>query len=170
MELDHRSSAARARERCSVRNAGLEAGGRRPGLGYWRRVGTRGRVARALRDVPDTVLPVQAAIRPHGELSMSDRIAVVGAGQMGNGIAHVFAQSGYQVTMIDVSEVALQRGHSAIARNMDRQVKKGILSQADRDAALARVATATSLDAASNATLVVEAAAANTELKFRNFA
>jgi 3-hydroxybutyryl-CoA dehydrogenase len=101
---------------------------------------------------------------------MSDRIAVVGAGQMGNGIAHVFAQSGYQVTMIDVSEVALQRGHSAIARNMDRQVKKGILSQADRDAALARVETATSLDAASNATLVVEAATENTELKFRIFA
>ena len=103
-------------------------------------------------------------------MSMSDRIAVVGAGQMGNGIAHVFAQSGYQVTMIDVSEVALQRGHSAIARNMDRQVKKGILSQADRDAALARVETATSLDAASNATLVVEAATENTELKFRIFA
>ncbi len=101
---------------------------------------------------------------------MSDRIAVVGAGQMGNGIAHVFAQSGYQVTLIDVSEVALQRGHSAIARNMDRQVKKGILSQADRDAALARVETATSLDAASNATLVVEAATENTELKFRIFA
>jgi 3-hydroxybutyryl-CoA dehydrogenase len=101
---------------------------------------------------------------------MSDRIAVVGAGQMGNGIAHVFAQSGYPVTMIDVSEVALQRGHSAIARNMDRQVKKGILSQADRDAALARVETATSLDAASNATLVVEAATENTELKFRIFA
>ena len=103
-------------------------------------------------------------------MSMSDRIAVVGAGQMGNGIAHVFAQSGYQVTMIDVSEVALQRGHSAIARNMDRQVKKGILSQADRDAALARVETATSLDAASNAMLVVEAATENTELKFRIFA
>ncbi|MBC8026917.1 MAG: NAD(P)-binding domain-containing protein, partial [Steroidobacteraceae bacterium] len=56
---------------------------------------------------------------------MTDRIAVVGAGQMGNGIAHVFAQSGFPVTMIDVSQEALDKGRGTIARNIERQVKKG---------------------------------------------
>ncbi|HLV27110.1 MAG TPA: 3-hydroxybutyryl-CoA dehydrogenase [Gemmatimonadales bacterium] len=101
---------------------------------------------------------------------MSDRIAVVGAGQMGNGIAHAFAQSGFPVTMIDVSEVALQRGRAAIAKNMERQVRKGVLDSAERDAALARVETSTTLDAAAHASLVVEAATENSDLKFRIFA
>ena len=58
---------------------------------------------------------------------MTDRIAVVGAGQMGNGIAHVFAQSGFPVTMIDVSQEALDKGRSTIAKNIERQVKKGTI-------------------------------------------
>lgn len=55
---------------------------------------------------------------------MEERIVVVGAGQMGNGIAHVFAQSGYPVTMIDVSREALERGQATIRKNLDRQAKK----------------------------------------------
>ena len=70
---------------------------------------------------------------------MSDRIAVIGAGQMGNGIAHVFAQSGFHVTMIDVAPAALEKGRDTIARNLDRQIKKGTISQADHAAILGRL-------------------------------
>jgi 3-hydroxybutyryl-CoA dehydrogenase len=100
---------------------------------------------------------------------MTDRVAVIGAGQMGNGIAHVFAQSGIPVTMIDVSEDALQRGRATIEKNMDRQVKKNTLSADDKQAALGRIAISTELLAAADATLVVEAATEHTDLKFRIF-
>ena len=101
---------------------------------------------------------------------MTDRIAVVGAGQMGNGIAHVFAQSGFAVTMIDVSQDALGRGRSTIEKNLDRQVKKGTLDAGAKDATLSRVATNTDLAAAAGAALVVEAATENRDLKFKIFA
>jgi 3-hydroxybutyryl-CoA dehydrogenase len=97
------------------------------------------------------------------------RAAVVGAGQMGNGIAHVFATSGHQVTMIDVSADALAKGRDTIAKNLDRQVKKGAIDAATADAALARIATATSLDAVADVDIVVEAATERTDLKFRIF-
>ncbi len=100
----------------------------------------------------------------------ADVIAVIGAGQMGNGIAHVFAQSGHTVTMIDVSAEALERGRGTIAKNLERQVKKGALDAAAADAALARVLTATSIDAVSTADLVIEAATERRDLKFRLFA
>ena len=101
---------------------------------------------------------------------MADRIAVLGAGQMGNGIAHVFAQSGFPVTMIDIAESALQKGRDTIASNLDRQIKKGTLQAADRDAVLGRIATSTSMDAVKGASLVIEAATENKDLKFRIFA
>jgi len=97
------------------------------------------------------------------------RAAVVGAGQMGNGIAHVFATSGHEVTMIDVSPEALQRGRDTIARNLDRQVKKGTMEAAAAEAAMARIATATTLDAVATADVVVEAATERPDLKFRIF-
>ena len=97
------------------------------------------------------------------------KVAVVGAGQMGNGITHVFASKGYGVTMIDVSAEALARGKDTIARNLDRQVKKGSVSADDAAAALQRIGTATSLDAVANATLIVEAATERSDLKFRIF-
>ena len=100
---------------------------------------------------------------------MADRIAVVGAGQMGNGIAHVFAQSGFPVAMIDVSSDALARGRATIEKNMERQVKKGAIDAAARDEALGRLETATALDAVDTAALVVEAATENRDLKFRIF-
>ena len=98
-----------------------------------------------------------------------DRVAVVGAGQMGNGIAHVFAHAGHAVTMIDVSADALARGRATIERNLERQVKKGTLDDAARAAALGRLAESTSLDAVADAALVVEAATENRDLKFRIF-
>ena len=100
---------------------------------------------------------------------MAERVAVIGAGQMGNGIAHVFAQSGFDVSMIDVSASALERGKQTIASNLDRQIKKGSLQAADKDAILGRVTTAQSLDAAGGATLVIEAATENRDLKFKIF-
>ncbi|MFL5562054.1 MAG: 3-hydroxybutyryl-CoA dehydrogenase [Gemmatimonadaceae bacterium] len=98
------------------------------------------------------------------------RIAVIGAGQMGNGIAHVFAQSGFPVTMIDVAQGALDKGRSTIEKNLDRQLKKGTIDAAAKDATLGRIATSTGVAAAGDAALVVEAATENRDLKFRIFA
>ena len=100
---------------------------------------------------------------------MTEKIAVIGAGQMGGGIAHVAALSGYPVTMIDVAEAALEKGRSTIASNLDRQVKKGTIDAGARDSALSRITTATSLDASSDAAVVIEAATERTDLKYRIF-
>ena len=98
------------------------------------------------------------------------RVAVVGAGTMGNGIVHVFAQNGFDVTMIDVRAEALEAARKTITGNLDRQIKKGTLAEADRDAALSRIATGTELSSAvADADLVIEAATESTELKFRIF-
>ncbi|MGE5102458.1 MAG: 3-hydroxybutyryl-CoA dehydrogenase [Deltaproteobacteria bacterium] len=100
---------------------------------------------------------------------MAERVAVIGAGQMGNGIAHVFAQSGFDVTMIDVSAAALEHGKGTIASNLDRQIKKGSLQASDKDVILGRIATSQGFDAAASAALVVEAATENRDLKFKIF-
>ena len=97
------------------------------------------------------------------------RAAVVGAGQMGNGIAHVFATSGHAVTLIDVNAEALAKGRDTIAKNLDRQMKKGAIEASAADAALARITTSTSLDAVADAAIIVEAATERTDLKFRIF-
>jgi 3-hydroxybutyryl-CoA dehydrogenase len=100
---------------------------------------------------------------------MSEQIAVVGAGQMGNGIAHVFAQAGYPVTMIDVSHDALERGMATIEKNLDRQVKKGSINEKQREETLGFISPEQSVDSAADAVLIVEAATENTDLKFRIF-
>ena len=98
------------------------------------------------------------------------KMAIVGAGTMGNGIAHVFAQGGWQVTLIDVAQPQLEKALAVIRKNMDRQVKKGALTEADRDSALERIATETELEKAYDAELVVEAATEASDLKFELFA
>jgi 3-hydroxybutyryl-CoA dehydrogenase len=103
-------------------------------------------------------------------MTPTDRIAVLGAGQMGNGIAHVFAQSGFAVTMIDISRDALARGKDTISKNLDRQVKKGTVTAEAKDATLTRIATAESLDAVKGATVVIEAVTEQRDLKFKIFA
>lgn len=100
---------------------------------------------------------------------MQEKIAVVGAGQMGNGITHVFAQSGFPVVMIDVSEAALEKGRSTIEKNLDRQVKKGTLDEALKAETLGRITLEQRVAAASDAALIVEAATENRDLKFRIF-
>ncbi|MGH7644359.1 MAG: 3-hydroxybutyryl-CoA dehydrogenase [Gemmatimonadales bacterium] len=100
------------------------------------------------------------------------RVTVVGAGTMGNGIAHVFAQHGWDTVLVDVSAVALDRALKTIAANAERQVKKGALTVADRTALLGRIRTSPGLDgagAAGGADLVVEAASEDRDVKFRLF-
>ncbi|MCB9762871.1 MAG: 3-hydroxybutyryl-CoA dehydrogenase [Alphaproteobacteria bacterium] len=96
-------------------------------------------------------------------------IGVVGAGQMGNGIAHVAAVAGYDVLLTDISQAALDKGLAAIEKNLARMVRKETISQADADAARARVASFTATEALAGAELVIEAATENVDLKFRIF-
>ena len=100
---------------------------------------------------------------------MSDVIAVIGAGQMGNGIAHVCAAAGIPVTMIDVSAEALAKAKATIEKNFDRQIKKGAIDVAARDAALSKLSTSTDLGAVSTATVVIDAATENVPLKLQHF-
>ena len=84
-------------------------------------------------------------------------VAVIGAGTMGNGIAHVFAQHGHEVALIDTAPGALERGLATIRKNLDRQVKKEVLTAEEADAAVGRIVASDDLAAAKGATLVVEA-------------
>ena len=99
----------------------------------------------------------------------NETVSVIGAGQMGNGIAHVFAAAGHHVTMIDVNADALARGRDTIAKNLDRQVKKGSLAAEGAASALARIATSISLEAVSASSIIIEAATERRDLKFRIF-
>jgi len=97
-------------------------------------------------------------------------ISVIGAGTMGNGIAHVFAMKGFRVQLIDVSAAALEKAIKTIDGNLDRMVKKEQISEADKAATLARISTNTSIeDGIRNAELVVEAATENVDLKLKIF-
>ena len=97
------------------------------------------------------------------------KAAVIGAGTMGNGIAHVFAQHGWQVSLIDTVPAALEKATATIRANLERQVKKGTLAADAPGDILGRIGTATALDAAAEASLVVEAASENPAVKFAVF-
>jgi len=99
-----------------------------------------------------------------------NKLGVIGAGLMGNGIAHVAALSGIPVVLMDVQQQALDRALATMAKNMDRQVSKGSVSSADRDAALARIMTATDNSAFADCDMVIEAATENEEIKKKIFA
>jgi 3-hydroxybutyryl-CoA dehydrogenase len=97
-------------------------------------------------------------------------IAVIGAGTMGNGIAHTFAQSGFTVKLIDVSEKSLDKGMATIAGNLDRMVAKGTISDTDKARTIGNIITYTDVkDGVVGADLVVEAATENVELKLKIF-
>jgi len=99
------------------------------------------------------------------------KIAVIGSGTMGNGIAHVFAQAGYQVSLVDVSQEAIDRAMTTINKNLDRQVAKDILTLADKQTTLARLHTSINMQqAVSDVDMVVEAATENVDLKLKIFA
>ena len=97
-------------------------------------------------------------------------ITVIGSGTMGNGIAHVFAQFGFDVTLVDISKEALAKGIQTISKNLDRQVAKGAITAEDKSATLARINPITDLAlGVKNAELVVEAATENVDLKLKIF-
>jgi 2-polyprenyl-6-methoxyphenol hydroxylase-like FAD-dependent oxidoreductase len=94
------------------------------------------------------------------------RAAVIGAGTMGNGIAHVFAQHGWEVALIDTVPAALEKATATIRSNLDRQVKKGTLPPEAPAQVLGHIKTGTALEAAKQAEIVVEAASENPAVKF----
>lgn len=97
-------------------------------------------------------------------------ITVIGSGTMGNGIAHVFAQHGYSVSLVDINEQALQKAVATISKNLDRQLTKGSITEADKTATLNNITTFTKLEeGAKQADLVVEAASENVNVKLSIF-
>ncbi len=97
-------------------------------------------------------------------------ISVIGAGQMGNGIAHVFAQGGHSVNLIDIAQASLDKGVATITKNLDRQVSKGAITEDQKAATLKNISTWTDLAAGvKTADLVVEAATENVDLKLKIF-
>ncbi|KQM69585.1 3-hydroxybutyryl-CoA dehydrogenase [Pedobacter sp. Leaf216] len=98
------------------------------------------------------------------------QIAVIGSGTMGNGIAHTFAQFNYQVNLIDINQTALDKALQTITKNLDRQVTKGTLTEAQKAATIDNITTYTSIkDGLQNADLIVEAATENVDLKLNIF-
>lgn len=98
-------------------------------------------------------------------------ISVIGAGTMGNGIAHVFAQNGFNVNLIDISEDSLKKALGTIEKNLDRQVSKGLIDEAQKSRALSGITTHTDMaNGLKNADLVVEAASENVNVKLKIFA
>ncbi len=93
------------------------------------------------------------------------KVGVVGAGTMGNGIAHVFALAGYNVVLRDLTPEILDRALQTISKNMDRQIKKGVIQESDKTAALQRIHTTTNLEDLKDVDLVVEAIIENEEAK-----
>ena len=97
-------------------------------------------------------------------------VVVIGAGTMGNGIVHIFAQAGHSVTMVDISENALQKGVSTIDGNLSRQVKKELISEDSKNQTLSNITVSTDLlTAVKNADLLVEAASENKSIKIQLF-
>ncbi len=93
------------------------------------------------------------------------KVGVVGAGTMGNGIAHAFAFSKYEVVLIDVKEEYLERALATISKNMDRQIKKGIITEEDKQQALSRIKTGTDLNLIKDVDFCIEAVVENKEIK-----
>lgn len=99
-----------------------------------------------------------------------NNITVIGSGTMGNGIAHVFAQFGYAVNLVDINEAALQKALATITKNLDRQVQKGAITEDIKNKTLKNITITTDLaKAASSADLVVEAASENVDVKLKIF-
>ncbi|MHA7865623.1 3-hydroxyacyl-CoA dehydrogenase family protein [Flagellimonas marinaquae] len=98
------------------------------------------------------------------------QIAVIGAGTMGNGIAHVFAQNGYKVNLVDISQASLDKGLATITKNLDRMMAKEVIDASKKEATLGNIITYTNLkEGVSNTDLVVEAATENLDIKLQIF-
>jgi 3-hydroxybutyryl-CoA dehydrogenase len=100
---------------------------------------------------------------------MFQRIGVIGAGQMGGGIAHVCALRGFKVKLLDLNDETLRKGVEEVAHNLDRQIGRGVIKPEDKDAALGRIETATEYSVFSDCDLVIEAATENEQVKTKIF-
>ncbi|CAM1364425.1 3-hydroxybutyryl-CoA dehydrogenase [Tenacibaculum sediminilitoris] len=110
---------------------------------------------------------ISPTIKTHNNMK---NIAVIGAGTMGNGIAHTFAQFGYNVQLIDISQASLDRGLATITKNLDRMVAKEKITEDDKNNTLNNITTHTSIkEGVQNTSLVVEAATENVDLKLKIF-
>lgn len=98
-----------------------------------------------------------------------EQITVIGAGTMGNGIAHVCAQFGYKVNLVDVSETALDKAITTITKNLDRQLQKGSITEETKNLTLANITKNTDLKTAENSDIVIEAASENFNIKEKIF-
>ena len=99
-----------------------------------------------------------------------EQIAVIGAGTMGNGIAHVFAQNGFKVNLVDIAQASLDKGLSTITKNLDRMIAKEVIDKSKKEATLANIGTYTNLkEGVSDTDLVVEAATENFDIKLKIF-
>lgn len=97
------------------------------------------------------------------------KISVIGAGTMGNGIAHVFAMSGFKVTLVDISEEALKKAVATITKNLDRMVAKGSIKEENKISTLKNLSTDTTLESCKDSDLVIEAATENADIKLKIF-
>ena len=97
------------------------------------------------------------------------RVGVIGSGTMGNGIAHVFAQHGFEVMLMDIDQSFLDRAMASITRNLERQVKKELINEDEKEATLSRILGTTALNELSSCEFVVEAATENRQIKFQLF-
>ena len=100
---------------------------------------------------------------------MKTQIGIIGAGTMGNGIAHIFAQSEYPITLVDINPEILEKGMNLISKNMDRQVKKNLISEADKTRFTKFISTSTDFNSLNSCGLVIEAATENFEIKTNIF-
>src|ERR1043166_6381319 len=101
---------------------------------------------------------------------MIRKVSVIGAGTMGNGIAHVFAQNNFEVNLADVNAAQIEKALQTIAKNFDRQINKGTITEEQKKEALSNISTFINIgDGVSDADLVVEAATENVELKLKIF-
>ena len=100
---------------------------------------------------------------------MLDKIGIIGAGQMGAGIAHVCALSEFQVTLMDISSEQLEKSLSKINDNLDRQVKRSLIQELDKKEAINRINTGTNLESLSNCELIIEAARETEKIKIQIF-
>jgi 3-hydroxybutyryl-CoA dehydrogenase len=116
-------------------------------------------------ETPASLREATAAAPMGAPVPLIAQLGVIGAGQMGNGIAHVAALAGLPVTMLDVKTEALEKAMATMARNMERQVNRKLIAAEDRDAALARITTTTDYAAFAEADLVIEAATEKEEVK-----
>src|SRR6266487_1860853 len=170
-------SVRRAGERLLVPTAGGRVYAGRACVGGRRRVRPRGRhrgdggaaCGNVLSAESAVCLQPSAVCRTGKGCRRVSKVAVVGAGTMGNGIAHVFAQHGWTVTLVDVAQDALARGLATIKKNVERLEKKGVIGHQLSVDMLGRIQTNTALDAVKDAELVVEAVSENPDTKFDIF-